>query len=52
MVAMNSNEMDSQSSQKMRCSIVHQITVLIEAGTDVPLSSFEPPGLTSFLPAQ
>ena len=39
MVAMNSNEMDSQSSCKVSCSVVQQIPVLIEAGTDVPLSS-------------
>ena len=52
MVGMNSSEMDSQSNQKMTCSVVQQITVLIEAGTDVPLSSVEPPGLTSFLPAR
>ena len=49
---MNSTEMDSQSSDKVSCLVVQQISVPIEAGTDVPLSSVEPRGLTSFLPTR
>ena len=51
MVGVNSIEMDNQGRDKVSCLVVQQISVLIEAGTDVPLSFVEPRGLTSFLPA-